>query len=124
MTVMLEWLGVSTFRLVVNDTVIFLDAYMDRVPSAETIARNTGATVIGPCETVRINGNLPRPCRPNVATPDGSPAAGGHFGGRNAVKTGPGMAKRRTLLGQDVGNRDPAGEEKASYGRPRRAGRS
>ena len=83
MTVTLDWLGVSTFRLVVNDTVIFLDAYMDRVPGAppvgmgtadveradfvlvghshfdhlwgaETIARNTGATVIGSYETARI----------------------------------------------------------------------
>jgi L-ascorbate metabolism protein UlaG (beta-lactamase superfamily) len=83
MTVKLDWLGVATFRLVFDDLVIFLDAYMDRVPAAppvglttaqveradfilvghshfdhlwgaERIARNTGATVIGSHETVRI----------------------------------------------------------------------
>ena len=30
MTVTLDWLGLATFRLVVDDQVIFLDAYMDR----------------------------------------------------------------------------------------------
>src|SRR5579884_1557221 len=83
MTVTLDWLGVATFRLVVDDLVIFLDAYMDRVPAApdvgltsaqvdradyilvghshfdhlwgaERIARNTGATVIGSHETARL----------------------------------------------------------------------
>ncbi len=83
MTVTLDWLGVATFRLVVDDLVVFLDAYMDRVPAAppvglttgavdradyvlvghshfdhlwgaERIARNTGATVIGSHETVRL----------------------------------------------------------------------
>ena len=83
MTVTLDWLGVSTFRLTVDDLVIFLDAYMDRVPAAppvglgagqvdranyvlighshfdhlwgaERIAHNTGATVIGSPETVRL----------------------------------------------------------------------
>ncbi len=83
MTVTLDWLGVATFRLTVDDLVIFLDAYMDRVPAAppvglttadvdradyilvghshfdhlwgaERIARNTGATVIGSHETVRL----------------------------------------------------------------------
>ena len=94
MTVTLDWLGVSTFRLVVNDTVIFLDAYMDRVPGAppvgmgtadveradfvlvghshfdhlwgaETIARNTGATVIGSYETARIMTNEEVPESPD-----------------------------------------------------------
>ena len=32
MTVTLDWLGVATFRLTIDDLVIFLDAYMDRVP--------------------------------------------------------------------------------------------
>jgi L-ascorbate metabolism protein UlaG (beta-lactamase superfamily) len=81
--VTLDWLGVSTFRLVAGDLTIFLDAYVDRVPSAppvgmavadvrradyvlighshfdhlwgaERIARQTGATVIGSHETVRL----------------------------------------------------------------------
>jgi L-ascorbate metabolism protein UlaG (beta-lactamase superfamily) len=83
MRITLDWLGVSTFRLVLGDTVVFLDAYIDRVPAApavgmtvaeveradfvvvghshfdhlwgaERIARQTGATVIGSHETVRL----------------------------------------------------------------------
>ncbi|HEU0021603.1 MAG TPA: MBL fold metallo-hydrolase [Dehalococcoidia bacterium] len=83
MTVTLDWLGVATFRLTVDDQVIFLDAYMDRVAGApavglkvadvdradhvlighshfdhlwgaERIAHNTGATIIGSHETVRL----------------------------------------------------------------------
>ena len=83
MAVTLDWLGVSTYRLTVDEHVIFLDAYMDRVPSAPTvglkssdidranhilighshfdhlwgaerIAHNTGATIIGSHETVRL----------------------------------------------------------------------
>lgn len=83
MTVKLDWLGCATFRLIVDDLCIFLDAYMDRVPSAppvgltasqveradyvlvghshfdhiagaETIARNTGARIIGSNETARV----------------------------------------------------------------------
>lgn len=83
MAVTLDWLGVSTYRLTVDDTVIFLDAYMDRVSAAppvgltsggvdradcilighshfdhlwgaERIAHNTGATIIGSHETVRL----------------------------------------------------------------------
>ena len=79
----LDWLGCATFRLTVADLVVFLDAYIDRVPSAppvglttgdvdradwivvghshfdhvwgaETIARNTGATILGSYETVRV----------------------------------------------------------------------
>ncbi len=79
----LDWLGVATFRLQVDGLTIFLDAYMDRVPAAppvglttaevdradfilvghshfdhlwgaERIARNTGATIIGSHETVRL----------------------------------------------------------------------
>ena len=86
MAVTLDWLGVSTYRLTVNDTVVFLDAYMDRVPDAppvgmttsdvkktdfvlvghshfdhlwgaEKIAHNTGATIIGSYETARIMTN-------------------------------------------------------------------
>jgi L-ascorbate metabolism protein UlaG (beta-lactamase superfamily) len=83
MRVTLDWLGVSTFRLTVGDLVVFLDAYLDRVPlappiglttaeatradyvlvghshfdhlwGAERIAARTGATVIGSHETVRL----------------------------------------------------------------------
>jgi L-ascorbate metabolism protein UlaG (beta-lactamase superfamily) len=83
MTATLDWMGCATFRLTVEDLSIFLDAYLDRVPSAvpigitvdevdradwivighshfdhlygaERIARATGATLIGSYETVRI----------------------------------------------------------------------
>ncbi|MGE5594830.1 MAG: MBL fold metallo-hydrolase [Hyphomicrobiales bacterium] len=83
MPVTLDWLGCATFRLVIDDLVVFLDAYMDRVPSAppvglsardvdradyvlvghshfdhiagaEVIAQNTGATVIGSHESARV----------------------------------------------------------------------
>ena len=83
MDITLDWLGVSTFRLVIDDLVVFLDAYMDRVPEAppvglgssevdradfvlvghshfdhlwgaQNIARNTGATVVGSHESVRL----------------------------------------------------------------------
>jgi len=83
MPVTLDWLGVSTFRLTINDLVIFLDAYIDRVAGAppvgiatadidradyilighshfdhlwgaERIAARTGATIVGSYETVRL----------------------------------------------------------------------
>src|SRR6185369_6754868 len=83
MTATLDWLGCATFRLTTSNLVIFLDAYIDRVPSAtpvgitvdeidradwivvghshfdhlygaERIARATGATIVGSYETVRI----------------------------------------------------------------------
>src|SRR5258708_16507344 len=83
MTARLDWYGCATFRLTVGPLVIFLDAYIDRVPSAagtglraddveradwivvghshfdhlwgaERIAKRTGATIIGSHETVRI----------------------------------------------------------------------
>lgn len=83
MDIRLDWLGCATFRLRLGDTVVFLDAYMDRVPSAppvglkaaevdradfvlvghahfdhiagaEVIARNTGAKVIGSHESCRV----------------------------------------------------------------------
>ena len=79
----LEWFGVSTFRLRAGDTVIFLDAYLDRVPAAapvglasrevtaadailvghshfdhlhgaQFIAAATGARIVGSHETVRL----------------------------------------------------------------------
>ncbi len=83
MTARLDWYGCATFRLTIGELVIFLDAYIDRVPSApgpglraddidradwivvghshfdhlwgaERIARRTGATIIGSYETMRI----------------------------------------------------------------------
>jgi L-ascorbate metabolism protein UlaG (beta-lactamase superfamily) len=82
-TARLDWYGCATFRLTLGEQVIFLDAYIDRVPGAagaglraddieradwivvghshfdhlwgaERIAKRTGATVIGSHETVRI----------------------------------------------------------------------
>jgi L-ascorbate metabolism protein UlaG (beta-lactamase superfamily) len=79
----LEWLGTATFRLTIGDLVVFLDAYMDRVPAAppvglsakevtradfvlvghshfdhlagaEVIAANTGARIIGSNESCRV----------------------------------------------------------------------
>src|ERR671914_2893586 len=85
----LDWYGCATYRLTLpgqhGDLVVFLDAYLDRVPGAagpqpalapdeveradwivvghshfdhlwgaERIARNTGATIIGSHETVRL----------------------------------------------------------------------
>ncbi|HET8845414.1 MAG TPA: MBL fold metallo-hydrolase [Ktedonobacteraceae bacterium] len=83
MIAQLDWYGCATFRLTLGEMVIFLDAYIDRIPSAtgtglraddidradwiivghshfdhlwgaERIARRTGATIIGSYETVRI----------------------------------------------------------------------
>lgn len=83
MKVTLDWLGCATFRLTIDNLVVFLDAYIDRVPSAapigitvdeikradwivvghshfdhlygaERIAKATGATIIGSYETVRV----------------------------------------------------------------------
>jgi L-ascorbate metabolism protein UlaG (beta-lactamase superfamily) len=79
----LDWLGCATFRLTIDDLVVFLDAYIDRVPlapdvgmraaevdradfvlvghshfdhiaGAEVIAANTGARVIGSNESMRL----------------------------------------------------------------------
>ncbi len=83
MTTTLDWFGCATFRLQTADLTIFLDAYIDRVPNApgsgltagdigecdwilvghshfdhlwgaERIARNTGATIVGSYESVRV----------------------------------------------------------------------
>jgi len=83
MDIRLDWLGCATFRLTVGETVVFLDAYMDRVPSApkvglsakdveradfvlvghahfdhiagaEVIAKSTGANIIGSHESCRV----------------------------------------------------------------------
>lgn len=86
MSAKLDWYGCATFRLILGEMVIFLDAYIDRIPSAagpglkaddidradwivighshfdhlwgaERIAKRTGATIIGSHETVRIMEN-------------------------------------------------------------------
>src|SRR5512147_2153215 len=83
MQIALDWLGCATFRLTLDDTVVFLDAYMDRVPTAppiglgsaevtkadfvlvghahfdhiagaEVIAKNTGARIIGSHESCSV----------------------------------------------------------------------
>jgi len=83
MRIALDWLGCATFRLTIGELVIFLDAYIDRVPAAppvgmrvsdvdradailighshfdhlwgaERIAAATGATVFGTHETRRL----------------------------------------------------------------------
>jgi L-ascorbate metabolism protein UlaG (beta-lactamase superfamily) len=85
MRITLEWLGTATYRLTIGDLVVFLDAYMDRVPMAppvglsakdvtkadfvlvghshfdhlagsEIIAANTGAKIIGSHESCRVMG--------------------------------------------------------------------
>jgi L-ascorbate metabolism protein UlaG (beta-lactamase superfamily) len=79
----LQWFGTATWRLVVDDTVVWLDAYMDRAPTAAPlpygsagvdradyvlvghthfdhvagagmIAKNTGATVVGSALTAEV----------------------------------------------------------------------
>jgi L-ascorbate metabolism protein UlaG (beta-lactamase superfamily) len=81
--VTLDWLGTATFRLTIDDLVLFLDSYMERVPSAppvglrpadvtkadfvlvghshfdhlagaEVIAGRTGARIVGSFETCRV----------------------------------------------------------------------
>lgn len=83
MPITLDWLGTATWRLTIGDLVLFLDAYMDRVPEAppvglstrdvtkadyvlvghshfdhlagaEVIAANTGAKIIGSHESCRV----------------------------------------------------------------------
>ena len=79
----LEWLGCATFRVRVKGLTLFFDTFVDRIPSAEpvgvrsgeitradfvfishahfdhilgadTIAKNTGAPVVGSYETIRV----------------------------------------------------------------------
>jgi L-ascorbate metabolism protein UlaG (beta-lactamase superfamily) len=107
MDVHLEWLGVSTFRLILGSTVVFLDAYMDRVPSAPAvglssgevdradyilvghshfdhlygaaaIADNTGATVVGSYETVRLMSDAGVAEAKLLAVSGGEPVELGH----------------------------------------------
>jgi len=102
MRVTLDWLGVSTFRLTVGDLVVFLDAYLDRVPAAppiglttadvtradyvlvghshfdhlwgaDRIAAQTGATVVGSYESVRMLVDAGVPNEQVVAVAGGEP---------------------------------------------------
>lgn len=104
MPVTLSWFGVSTFRLQVDDTVVFLDAYLDRVPAAppvglttaqveradyvlvghahfdhlagaETIAANTGATVIANYESIRLASDAGVPAVQLMPVSGGEPVA-------------------------------------------------
>lgn len=83
MAITLDWLGTATWRLTIDDLIVYLDAYIDRVPDAppigmstkdvteadyvlvghshfdhlagaEVIAANTGAKVIGSHESCRV----------------------------------------------------------------------
>lgn len=96
----IEWLGVATFRLTIGDMVVLLDTYMDREPGApqtgistsdvdradfilvghshfdhlggcDRVARNTGATIIGSHETVRLMRDLEIPEEQCVAVAGG-----------------------------------------------------
>jgi hypothetical protein len=100
MNATLDWLGCATFRLTIGELVVFLDAYLDRVPSAkpvglgvddvaeaqwivighshfdhlygaERIARRTGATVVGSYETVRVLQAVGVPARQLMAVAGG-----------------------------------------------------
>ena len=102
MTVTLDWLGTATFRLTVGDTVILLDSYIERVPSAppvglriddvercdyvlvghshfdhlwgaDRIATQTGATVVGSYESVRMLVDAGVPNEQVVAVAGGEP---------------------------------------------------
>src|SRR5215475_8062312 len=96
----LDWFGCATFRLTVGKLVVFLDAYLDRVPAAaqvglvpeqvdradwivvghshfdhlygaERIARQTGAKILGSQETVRIMEAQGVPLRQMIAVAGG-----------------------------------------------------
>jgi L-ascorbate metabolism protein UlaG (beta-lactamase superfamily) len=102
MAVTLDWLGTATYRLAVDDTVVFLDGYIERVPTAppigmriadvercdyvlvghshfdhlwgvEQIAAQTGATVVGSYETVRMLVDAGTPTEQLVAVSGGEP---------------------------------------------------
>ncbi len=103
----LDWLGCATFRLVLDDLVLFLDGYVDRVPSApavgitvadvrradavlvghahfdhlwgvERIALATRARVLGSHETVRLMRDAGVPDAQCVALAGGERVALGH----------------------------------------------
>ena len=98
----LDWYGCATFRLTVGDVVVFLDAYIDRAPGApgtgltaddveradwilvghshfdhlwgaERIARNTGATIVGSYESIRLMAEQGVPEEQLMAVAGGEP---------------------------------------------------
>jgi Beta-lactamase superfamily domain len=98
----LDWYGCATFRLTVGELVVFLDAYIDRAAGApgtgltaddvdradwilvghshfdhlwgaERIARNTGATIVGSYETVRVMAEQGVPEKQLMAVAGGEP---------------------------------------------------
>ncbi|MEX1253709.1 MAG: MBL fold metallo-hydrolase [Dehalococcoidia bacterium] len=100
MTITLDWLGTATFRLTIDDLVVFLDAYIDRSPAAppvgltaaevdradfilvghshfdhlagaEVIARNTGATIIASNESCRVMRECGVPAREQLRPSQG-----------------------------------------------------
>jgi len=102
MAVSLDWLGTATFRLTVGDSVIFLDSYVERVPSAapvglrldgiercdyvlvghshfdhlwgaDRIASQTGAKVVGSYESVRMLADAGVPMEQLVFVSGGEP---------------------------------------------------
>src|SRR5713101_5471115 len=102
MTAKLDWYGCATFRLTVGSLVIFLDAYIDRIPGAagtglraddidqadwivvghshfdhlwgaERIARNTNATIIGSYESIRAMADLGVPANQLMPVAGGEP---------------------------------------------------
>lgn len=117
MTAALDWAGCATFRLVIDDLVVFLDAYLDRPPAAaptgfsadaveradwilaghshadhlwgaERIAARTGAVIIGSYETVRVMSAL------GVAEAQLACVSGGErirLGGGATVRVFPGL---------------------------------
>jgi L-ascorbate metabolism protein UlaG (beta-lactamase superfamily) len=126
----LEWFGVSTFRLRAGETVIFLDAYLDRVAAAapvglasrevtaadailvghshfdhlhgaQFIAAGTGARIVGSHETVRLMEQAGVPGDQLTAA-----------GGGELIELGPGM-RARVLPSQHScvwARRGPAGQ--------------
>lgn len=104
MAVSLRWLGCSTFQLRIGTTVVMLDAYVDRSANAagpglaasdiadadwilvghshfdhlfgaDTIATNTGATIVGSYETVRVMRELGVPREQLIAVSGGETVA-------------------------------------------------
>jgi L-ascorbate metabolism protein UlaG (beta-lactamase superfamily) len=116
-TAILDWAGCATFRLVIGDLVVFLDAYLDRSPAAvptgfsadaveradwilvghshadhlwgaERIAARTGATIVGSYETARVMSALGVP-ESQLACVSGGERL--RLGGHATVRVFPGL---------------------------------
>lgn len=117
MTTTLDWAGCATFRLAIEDLVVFLDAYLDRPPAAaptgfsadtveradwilvghshadhlwgaERIAARTGATIVGSYETARVMSALGVP-ESQLACVSGGERI--RLGGGTTVRVFPGL---------------------------------